>query len=923
MNSKAGTEKELFEEISLLKKKIRDMEQAEASGKKDGDALRFSNLILSTQLEMSLDGILVVDRNGKMILWNRRFVDMWGIPSHVMESGSDDLAIKSVLDKLSDPDQFEDATRRIYEDTEAAGHNELALIDGRTFDRYSAPIVGNDGTYNGRVWYFRDITKRKKAEDALRESEEVYHAIFEAMPVMMWLKDTKNNHIRINRAAADLEGIAPESIMGKSAYDLYPPEQAEAYYQDDLQVITSGMPKLGILEPHTAVGTSEVRWLEVGKVPVRDHRNTIIGVMVFAVDVTERINAEKALRESEAFSRSLIRYMQEAIIILSWGGEILFANEAAAEMMEMSSPEGLLRHNMLDFLHAGSHQKAVEDIAALKDGKDEGQIDEYRLTTTKGRTLWMETLGGRIPFHGEEAAMICMRDVTERKRAEEALKESEERFSKTFDSSPAAMTISDLETGRYIDVNEKTLVSLEFTREEMIGHSSFELDIWDDPEIRVQAAKLLQDKGSFRELPVRFRSKSGKILDVLWSGEVISFGARKALLSLIFDISERKRLEAQLIQAQKLEAIGTLSSGLTHNFNNILNGIQGYTTMLRLRMEPGNPYIEWLDSIQEQVQSGADLTRQLLGFARGEQYETAQLDIGKVLARSAGLFGKAKKEIVMHMSLAGGPLIVQADQNQMEQVFLNLFTNAAHAMPAGGNIYLETQFVSLAADDVHPYEAVPGTYVRITVKDTGMGMDAKTQERIFEPFFTTKPEGQGTGLGLSSVYGIIKGHKGFINVDSKVEHGTTFTIFLPATKLEVVPEKEKAPEILTGKETILIIDDEAACREVGREFLKFLGYRVYTVGSGQEAIAVYMEKHGEIDMIILDMIMPGISGGETFDRLSEIDPGAKVLLSSGYSISSEVQQILDRGCKGFIKKPFQLALLSQKIREILDAGDKT
>lgn len=908
MNSRAMTKKDLIEEISLLKQKIRDMEQAEVLGKKDSDALRFSNLILSTQLEMSLDGILVVDRKGKMILWNRRFVDMWGIPSRVMESSSDDLAIKSVLDKLVDPDQFEDATRRLYEDTEATGHNELALLDGRTFDRYSAPIVGGDGMYSGRVWYFRDITKRKKAEDALRESEEVYHAIFEAMPVMTWLKDTKNNHIRINRAAADLEGITPESVIGKSAYDLYPRDQAEAYYQDDLQVINSGMPKLGILEPHTAVGTSEMRWLEVGKVPVRDHRNVIIGVMAIAVDVTERINAEKALRESEAFSRSLIRYMQEAVIILSWSGEILFANEAAAEMMEMPSPEGLIKRNMLDFLHAGSRQKAVDDLAALKNGKDEGQIDEYRLTTTKGRALWMETLGGRIPFQGEDAAMICMRDVTERKRAEKALRESEERFSKTFNSSPAVMTISEIETGRYIDVNETTLDMLGYTREEMVGRTSYELGIWVDPEAREQAEKILRERGSFRELPVRFRSRSGKILDALWSGEVISFGARKALLSLIFDISERKRLEAQLIQAQKLEAIGTLSSGLTHNFNNILNGIQGYTTMLRLRMEPDNPYIEWLDSIQEQVQSGADLTRQLLGFARGEKYDTTQLDISKVLARSAGLFGKAKKEIVMHMSLAGDPLIVQADQNQMEQVFLNLFTNAAHAMPTGGNIYLETQFVSLTLNDVHPYEAVPGTYVRITVKDTGTGMDAKTQERIFEPFFTTKPEGQGTGLGLSSVYGIIKGHKGFINVDSRVEHGTTFTIFLPATRQEIVPEKEKAPEILTGKETILVIDDEAVCREIGREFLKFLGYRVYTVGSGQEAIAVYMQKHGEINMIILDMIMPGISGGETFDRLKEINPDAKVLLSSGYSINSEVQQILDRGCKGFIKKTFSTGI---------------
>jgi two-component system, cell cycle sensor histidine kinase and response regulator CckA len=791
MNTKSKTKKDLIEEISTLKQKIKEMEQAALSGKPEEELL-LSNFILSTQLEMSPDGILIVDAGGRMILWNKRFVEMWGIPSHVMETKSDDLAIKSVLDKLVDPDQFLSVTRRLYNDINAKNHDEPALIDGRTFDRYSAPVIGSDGIHYGRIWYFRDITKRKKAEDALRESD--------------------------------------------------------------------------------------------------------------------------------SFSSSLIRFLHESMIVVSWDGNILFANEAAAKLIETASSGDLLSRNIVEFLHADSRQEAIEDLVAMQEGKDEGLIDEYKLITTKGRTLWVEVLGGLIPFHGESAALICIRDITERKLTEEALWESEERFFKAFNASPAPITISEIETSRFIDVNEQACRTLEYTREEMIGRTSYELGVWDDPEERARLGMQLLNDGSFREIPVRFITKYGSNREVLWSADVITLGSRKVLLSLFFDITERKRMEARLIQAQKLEAIGTLSGGLTHNFNNILNGIQGYATMLRLKMKPDNLHSEWLNNILEQVQSGADLTRQLLGFARKEQYETTLLDINKVLTRSADLFGKAKKEVVMHMNLAQGSIVVMADHNQMEQVFLNLFTNASQAMPRGGNIHMETQLVSLNSNDVHPYEAAPGTYVKISVKDTGMGMDAKTLERIFEPFFTTKPEGQGTGLGLSSVYGIIKGHKGFITVDSKVDHGTTFTIYLPATKKEMIPEEVKTPEILTGSETILIVDDEAASLEVSREFLKFLGYRVFTVGSGQEALAVYMEKSHEIDMIILDMIMPGISGEETFDRLREINPVVKVLLSSGYGISFETQQILDRGCNGFIKKPFHLAILSQKIREILDVS---
>jgi two-component system cell cycle sensor histidine kinase/response regulator CckA len=261
---------------------------------------------------------------------------------------------------------------------------------------------------------------------------------------------------------------------------------------------------------------------------------------------------------------------------------------------------------------------------------------------------------------------------------------------------------------------------------------------------------------------------------------------------------------------------------------------------------------------------------------------------------------------------------VEVDRGQMEQVFMNLFVNAWQAMPGGGEIYLETENVDLDDARAISYSVRPGRYVKISVTDTGTGMDEKTRERIFDPFFTTKGMGRGTGLGLATVYGIIKGHKGAINVYSEPGHGTTFTIYLPASEREVIGEKTETWTIAMGTETILLVDDEKMVLEVSREMLEFLGYRVYAAGSGQEALAVYMEKRNEIDLVILDMIMPGISGGETFDRLREINSAVRVLLSSGYSINGEAKHILDRGCNGFIQKPFHLTKLSRKIREVLD-----
>lgn len=387
---------------------------------------------------------------------------------------------------------------------------------------------------------------------------------------------------------------------------------------------------------------------------------------------------------------------------------------------------------------------------------------------------------------------------------------------------------------------------------------------------------------------------------------------------LLNDLSDRKKMEAQLIQAQKMEAIGTLAGGVAHDFNNLLMVIKGYVTLMLLDVEPSHPHYEMLKTIEKKVQNGSRLTGQLLGYARKGKYEVRPILLNQLVKETTETFGRTRKDIVIHLDLSGDLFPLEADPGQLEQVMMNLLVNAADAMPGGGQLFLKTENVTHSGTKNDLYEVVPGNYVFLSVMDTGIGMDQKTMERIFDPFFTTKELGRGTGLGLASVYGIIKGHNGYINVRSEVGKGATFSIYLPASERKVEAQAKKGEEVLMGRETILLVDDEEQVLDVGEKILKTLGYKVLIADSGQKAVEVYRTNRNQIDLVILDLVMPHKGGGETFDALRKIHSEAKVLLSSGYSMNGQTTEILNKGCEGFIQKPFSINELSQKIREILD-----
>jgi two-component system cell cycle sensor histidine kinase/response regulator CckA len=404
----------------------------------------------------------------------------------------------------------------------------------------------------------------------------------------------------------------------------------------------------------------------------------------------------------------------------------------------------------------------------------------------------------------------------------------------------------------------------------------------------------------------------------------VLFQSIKLIKDEIDDLfAERKRLEKKLLESQKMEAVGTLAGGIAHDFNNLLMGIQGRASLLSLRLDPAHPYMEHIDAIEECIRSATNLTKQLLGFARGGKYEVRPLDINELLLGSATMFGRTKKEIRIHTNLKKPPPVVAADRSQLEQVFLNLYINAWQAMPDGGDLHLDTGIVTLDEQYCSSCQAKPGHYAKVSVTDTGIGMDASIRQRIFDPFFTTKKMGRGTGLGLASAYGIIKNHEGIITVYSEPGHGSTFTIYLPLLEGDVWQPSPSEKQLVEGAETILLVDDEEMIIGVGKALLEELGYHVIVAKNGERAVDAVARNGHDIQLVILDLIMPGMDGGKTFDRIRELQPLLPVILSSGYSLNGQANAIMERGCSGFIQKPFNIYELSEQVRRVLDQRNAT
>ena len=500
-----------------------------------------------------------------------------------------------------------------------------------------------------------------------------------------------------------------------------------------------------------------------------------------------------------------------------------------------------------------------------------------------------------------------------------------------FENAPLGIAIADSD-GRFVEVNQAFLDMLGYTREEARRMTFIDITHPDDRPETLRLSRQIRNgqTHSYRQ-EKRYVARDGGHIWAIVRVTALrdTEGAVRFWLAIIENITdriqaeqERQRLAAQVQQSQKMEALGTLAGGMAHDFNNLLMAIQGNISLLGLNKDPHHRDATYLKNIETAVQRASQLTRQIVGFARGGKYEVKITDLNQLLVQTVELFGRSKKEITIHIDLQKDLSAVEADPAQIEQVLLSMFVNAWQAMPEGGELRLVTTNAVIGPQDPQkPPDTAAGHYACIAIADTGVGMDAAVQARIFEPFFTTKPAGQATGLGLSSAFGIIKNHRGFITVQSQAGRGSIFRVYLPAVDKEAprpVPAARKATDKTTH--TILLVEDEEMVADIGRQMLERLGYRVLVARSGAEALALYEQRQAEIDLVILDMIMPGMGGGAVFDRLRSINPQAMVLLSSGYSLNGQALDILNRGCRGFIQKPFSIGQLEQKIREILPSG---
>ena len=722
-------------------------------------------------------------------------------------------------------------------------------------------------------------------------------------------------YVLVNDAFSRLTGYSAEEAIGRTPFDLN--LYADLADRDRIVACLGKNDRVDGLEVRFRVKDGSVRDDLLSAMPIRYQGEACLISVCKGISALNQV--QKTLKESEERYRSILETMEEGYWETDLAGNFTFFNDAMCKIhgssrdemmgmnyMQYSSPQDSERIYSIynQIYRTGIPAKFIDFEVIRKDGSV--------VMAESSASLIKNSSGKPVGFRG------ISRDRTEQRKAERALRESEEKHRLVVENANEGIFIIQGEAVKFPNSRTKELTGC--STEELASMSFLDLVHSEDKAVFRKAyhEKSEAEERCLHTQSFRIVNKKGEILWVELNHLPISWEERPATLNFLKDLTPQKKMEAQLLQAKKLEAIGTLAGGIAHDFNNLLMGIQGNTSLILLDMDSENSHYGNLRSIEKLVKNGSELTRQLLGAARRGKYEVTPTNLNELIRASADLFGRTKKEISIHVRFQEDLWTVEVDQGQIEQVLLNLYVNAWHAMPEGGELFIETQNLTLTEYDVRPYDIAPGRFVRISVTDTGIGMDEAVLKRVFDPFFTTRQMGRGTGLGLASAYGIVRNHNGVINVYSEKGEGSTFNVYLPATDKEIHVTQEKPDSILNGSETILFVDDEDAIVELGHRFLSRLGFHVKTAKSGQEALEVYRKEKAGIDLVILDMIMPKMSGGETYDRLKQMDPSINVLLSSGYSLNGQAQEILDRGCRGFIQKPYTLEKLSRKVREVLD-----
>ncbi len=830
-----------------------------------------------------------------------------------------------------------------------------AVGEPRWISIIKTPRLDQNGNVEYVVCAGTDITERKRMQSVLQDSEERYKSLYgmirlmcDNVPDMIWAKDMNRQFIFTNRAMCQklLQALDTEEPIGKT--DMYFAERERAKHPDQADWHTFGeicvdsdtiVMSTKTPERFDEFGNVNGRmlFLDVYKAPFFDELGNLIGTVGCGRDVTRekqlteaRKLAEDALIESEERHRSLIEHLPQRIFIKDRNSVYLSCNRNYASDLGITPEEIVGKDDFAFHTHELAQAYRADDEACMSTGMATVTEELYQLA---GQDRWAHTI--KVPYRDSHRQIIgvlgIFEDITDRKRAAEALKVSEQRFRRVFEQGPFGMAIASLDY-RWLAVNQRLCEITGYSSEELTKLSFVDITHPDDLAHDVaQAATLARGEIPYHRMQKRYIKKDKEIAWIDLTATIIRNEQNEPMyfLSMMEDITAKKKSEQdqellrnQLFQCQKLEALGTLVGGIAHDFNNMLQIILGYSQLLLGYKEQGDLSYKDLQTIIQAVQGGADLVNKLLAFGQQAPIFPVNLDLSHKIRELNPLLSRTLPPLVkIDLDLTHGPSTIHADPNQIDQVVMNLAINASEAMPDGGRLKIGITAVML--DDeyclVHP-GVEPGEYVILSLSDTGRGMDGKTLARIFEPFFSTKQRGstRGTGLGLSVVRGIVEQQGGHVICESEAGKGSEFKIYFPAIQSEPTAEKKTdSPTQSAAMHTILVVEDNILVAELAQKFLTSAGYIAIIAANGKEALDIYRKQKDQISLIILDLLMPEMSGRDCLMELVKIDPTVRVLIASGFSPSDALRKEINPLIKGFVQKPFGLIQLLDAVESVL------
>ena len=773
-------------------------------------------------------------------------------------------------------------------------------------------ITGMWACYSMERYARQDFLQRK----TILEQAEKLRMIFDKSPVGILHFDNQGAITECNTSFALLIGSSRESLIGLNMItDL----------QDD-RVISAVKQALdghmGHCEgDYVSVSAKKSVTATGNFAPILNSEGTVVGGIGIIEDFTDRQRALAALHESEEKYRTVLESSPDPIVVYDRAGLVTYINPAFVKTFGWNQQE--LLGKQIDYVPEAELPEAMRTLTFLFEGEKVPSFETRRLT--KDGTVLDVQISAALMRNaiGEPIGnVVTLLDVTQRKVVEKALMASEEGNRLLIEGSPVGIGI--VQDGEYAYVNPALVMMMGCkSPEEIVGQSPLEFIVSEDRDsVMEKVGKILVGADNTANYKVRGIKKSGESFVVsVWPRRTDYLG-KPALLAFVLDVTEENRLKAQLVHAQKMEAIGTLAGGVAHDFNNLLQVVLGYSGLLLAKTPPSSRQHDNLQKINSAARRGANLVKELLTFSRKTATSPCPLDLNHQVTEVGSLLERTiPKMIKIELRLGEDLSIIQADPNQLEQIILNLVVNARDAMPDGGMVTLETQNVVLDHEYCKAHlGAKPGTYVMLSVSDTGHGMNKEVLEHIFEPFYTTKDVGKGTGLGLSMVYGIVKQHDGYISCESRPGHGTTLRIYFPAVEKEEEEEVREQVDVSSlpgGFETLLMVDDEELVRDLGSDYLRQAGYTVLTASNGREALEVYQENQDDVCLVLLDLIMPEMGGRKCFKELLKINPKVKVLIVSGYTSDASEKDVFELGAGGFVKKPYDPTKLLQTIRDVL------